>query len=107
MAQHPPWLLDPDKTYDWTQFEVSRQLLTFRRRLISTCKGYIGIGPGLACQGDIICLFEGCPVPVILRTKDEVGCHELIGECYIDGIMDGKESRRVDRLCPLEDFMLS
>lgn len=39
-------------------------------------------------SGDLVCIFLGCDVPLILRTIDDY--YELVGDCYIDGLMDGQ-----------------
>jgi hypothetical protein len=48
--------------------------------------------------GDLVCILFGCSVPVILREitgklrkpRDGRVYHELIGEAYIHGKMDGE-----------------
>jgi hypothetical protein len=38
--------------------------------------------------GDINCILEGCPVPVVLR---EVDAHfVLVGTCFVKGFIDGE-----------------
>jgi hypothetical protein len=50
--------------------------------------GYLGLAPKGATAGDIICVLEGCPVPVVLR---EVDAHfVLVGTCFAEGLMDGE-----------------
>ena len=53
---------------------------------------HFGLGPNEARRGDLICILYGCTVPVILREiEDSVNpYYELIGECYVDGLMDGE-----------------
>ncbi|KAH8805402.1 heterokaryon incompatibility protein-domain-containing protein [Xylogone sp. PMI_703] len=47
-----------------------------------------GLAPSGAREGDIICILFGCSVPVVLRSQ---GHHfEVIGECYVHGMMDGE-----------------
>ena len=58
------------------------------RNLIISERGYIGLGPIVTRKSDMICILYGCSVPVILR---KVGDHYLfIGECYVQGLMDGQ-----------------
>jgi hypothetical protein len=58
------------------------------RKLIISDRGYIGLGPIVARKSDMICILYGCSVPVIIR---KVGDHYLfIGECYVQGLMDGQ-----------------
>ncbi|KXS93961.1 hypothetical protein AC578_8 [Pseudocercospora eumusae] len=53
---------------------------------------YHGLGPSEARLGDIVCVFFGCSVPVVLRpcrTGNNLE-YKLVGEAYIYGIMEGK-----------------
>jgi hypothetical protein len=52
----------------------------------------VGFGPRTTMEGDFVCILFGCSVPVILRVVRE-GAHEihqLIGECYVHGYMEGE-----------------
>ncbi len=74
------------------------QSIVWMRRLIKTeNKSALGLVPDLAKKGDLICILSGCSVPVLLREINDMGpsrvCHELIGECYIHGMMDGEALR--------------
>lgn len=54
-----------------------------------TGKGHLVLGPEYAERGDFIGLIKGNQVPFILRRRvDEQ--YQLIGEAYVDGIMDGE-----------------
>lgn len=47
-----------------------------------------GLGPKGTELGDRICILHGCSVPVMLRP---IGWHwELVGECFVYGMMDGE-----------------
>jgi hypothetical protein len=72
------------------------------RRLFVTKKGYLGIGPRDVEQGDLVCVLRGAQVPFVLREqlsarrvrstfwkREKIHC-ELVGECYVHGIMDGE-----------------
>ncbi|KUI55525.1 Heterokaryon incompatibility protein 6, OR allele [Cytospora mali] len=69
---------------------------TFRRIMV-TDEGHVGVAPQRAQKGDMVCVLFGCSIPVVLRkceqndTKEPV--YELIGECYLDGFMDGEALR--------------
>lgn len=81
----------------------------------------IGLGPGEAKVGDMICVLRGCAVPVLLRPKRGLTSHlavptqtqapriitdmqdpplkedcTLVGECYVDGFMHGECYKYVD-----------
>ena len=54
-----------------------------------TSKGHLVLGPEYAERGDFIALIKGSQVPFILRRQSD-GQYQLIGEAYVDGIMDGE-----------------
>lgn len=70
--------------------------VAWNRRLFRTEKlKRLGLGPLHAAERDILCVLYGCSVPVVLRAlRDgqgkETGEYRLIGECYLDGMMDGE-----------------
>ena len=57
------------------------------RTLVITQKGYLGLGPTMARQGDLVCVLYGCSVPVIIRKYGQ-GCR-FVDESYVHGLMDG------------------
>jgi hypothetical protein len=66
-----------------------RVTLDMQRRLMITSRGHIGMAPARAMKGDVVAIVLGCHIPVLLRTKDKPS-YEVIGECYVDGYMEGK-----------------
>ncbi|KAI1447666.1 heterokaryon incompatibility protein-domain-containing protein [Annulohypoxylon stygium] len=59
------------------------------RKFFITEKGFIGIGPACMKPGDFVAVLLGVRVPLaIRRTEDQK--YILLGECYVDGIMDGE-----------------
>jgi len=68
---------------------------TARRRFFTTQNGYFGLAPEDACANDIVCIIGGAQTPYILREHN--GCYQVIGECYVHGLMDGEALE-------LEDF---
>ncbi|KAK8253290.1 hypothetical protein IWZ00DRAFT_486730 [Phyllosticta capitalensis] len=70
--------------------------------------GMCGLCPWRAREGDVITLLQGGSVPYLLRPvkeddgettspsdkEDTVGTFELVGECYVDGIMHGEFWRK-------------
>ncbi|KAG9235102.1 heterokaryon incompatibility protein-domain-containing protein [Amylocarpus encephaloides] len=68
----------------WTDTVVN-----MARRLAVTNKGYIGMAPSRAQQGDAVCILHGCNLPILLRPRGD-GSFELIGEYYLDGFMNGE-----------------
>jgi hypothetical protein len=65
------------------------------RKLITTKSGYLGLAPEQVQKDDLVAILFGCNFPVILRPS---GQHYIyIGECYIDGIMNGELINPSDR----------
>jgi hypothetical protein len=54
-----------------------------------TRKGHLVLGPEYAERGDFIALIKGTQVPFLLRRQSN-GQYQLIGEAYVDGIIDGE-----------------
>ncbi|MCJ1404071.1 hypothetical protein MMC11_007296 [Xylographa trunciseda] len=73
--------------------------VTWNRRLTRTGeKGLLGLVPANAKHSDLVCVLYGCSVPVILRPMVGLGdCFQLIGECFIHGIMEGQAVRDMPR----------
>lgn len=72
-----------------------RTQYTQGRQVFHTSNAYIGLGPLEMRFGDKICLFLGGSVPYIIRpTKRRK--YQLLGECYIHGIMDGEAFEKAD-----------
>lgn len=60
-------------------------------RFFTTMSGYAGLGPYPCQPGDKVVIIFGCASPLVLRP---VGSHyELVGECYVHGIMHGEAMR--------------
>jgi hypothetical protein len=72
------------------------------RRLFLTEQGFMGIGPPQTTEGDVVAVLRGGEVPFVLRKSKKQGhtqercgdlskqCFELVGRCYVHGIMDGQ-----------------
>jgi hypothetical protein len=60
------------------------------RVLFETARGYIGLGPRGAEQGDRVVVLDGGKVPYVLTLKEEEDEHAFVGECYVMDIMDGQ-----------------
>jgi hypothetical protein len=68
--------------------QTRRILLRDRSSFFQTLHGYLGLGPPNLQVGDIICIFAGISLPLILRSQ---GTHyQLVGSCFIYGLMDGE-----------------
>lgn len=53
-----------------------------------TTNGYFSIGLGTMQLDDIVCILFGGPVPFILKRDGDY--YELVGGCYVHGIMYGE-----------------
>ncbi|TGO35541.1 hypothetical protein BHYA_0154g00030 [Botrytis hyacinthi] len=74
-------------------FQELREAMKFvlkHRRWGITRKGYFGLFPLYAEEGDMVYVMDGCDVPYLLRQVDGEGRFRLVGECYVFGIMDGE-----------------
>jgi hypothetical protein len=91
-AQMPQVPIDLHDTSDWESF-LSRfcdTTIKMSRRLIVSKKGLVGMAPLQSEKDDLICILYGCSVPVLLRQKGPTNEYELVGECYVDGYMNGQ-----------------
>ncbi|KAI1426993.1 hypothetical protein F5Y12DRAFT_793314 [Xylaria sp. FL1777] len=62
-----------------------------RWRFVITNRGYCGVAGNAVQLGDKVSILGGGAVPFILRESDErKGRYRLVGESYIEGIMDGQ-----------------
>lgn len=59
------------------------------RRFFVDDGGLIGLAPSGALEDDTVALFLGAQVPFVIRERGD-GKYQLIGECYVHGIMDGE-----------------
>jgi hypothetical protein len=60
----------------------------YRRRMMVTSRGYVGIAHNQSQVGDSIVLLKGATIPMILRKCE--GGWRLIGEAYVQDIMNGE-----------------
>ncbi len=67
-----------------------------QKRLMVTNTGLLGMAPPNATKGDCICILLGCSIPLILRpVGPNKGSYRLVGECYVDGYMNGEVFREL------------
>jgi hypothetical protein len=64
------------------------------RRLCITKRGLLGVVPPFSKVGDVIAVFQGMQTPFILRNTAPGTGHQLVGECYMHGIMSGEVLER-------------
>lgn len=85
------WLeADVENVKEW-DIVLNRQ--TRRRLFWASNKKIVRVWES-ARNGDIICIMFGCDVPLVLRpVRDH---YELIGDCYMDGIMEGQAMKDLE-----------
>ncbi|KAK8013011.1 hypothetical protein PG991_010386 [Apiospora marii] len=73
-----------------------------------TDDGKMGMGTGFLEARDIICVPLGCCTPVILRPEGEDNEYRFVGDCYVDGYMNGEaiEAWKKDQGRKPEPFVL-
>jgi hypothetical protein len=76
------------------------------RIVFSTENGFVGLSPVNTAVGDQVCVFLGASTPFALRPRDSVEQSEgiyyfLVGECYVQGLMNGEglEMGEVQEIC--------
>lgn len=67
-----------------------------------TSTGFLGLAPYGAREGDVVFVVRGIDVPLVLRADgDDKASYELIGDCYVQGVMEG-EALEMRELVALE-----
>ena len=85
-------LYNKPREYLWKEENDRNTRFILSRAFIITSKGYMGLAPAGTQPGDIVCVLRGGDVTYILRPINEY--HRLVGECYVEGIMNGSFARR-------------
>ena len=62
--------------------------------IFETVNGLIRWVPSIALPGDKIAILFGCDMPLVLRTRS--GKYEVIGGCFVDGLMNGEIAEEVE-----------
>lgn len=71
--------------------------------MTKTSNNRMGLVPEETRKYDLVVIFLGCSIPVVLRPVRN--CYKLIGEAYIHGIMEG-EAMREEGTDEFQDFDL-
>ncbi|KAF2110904.1 heterokaryon incompatibility protein-domain-containing protein [Lophiotrema nucula] len=99
-----------DSNVQATSFDIAYHITALDRRFVVSRKGHLGFAPVATAAGDVIAILSGVNVPFILRAVSELPdsgsniCYEVIGDCYIHGVMDGEVFTRY--AMPLEEIRL-
>jgi hypothetical protein len=75
--------------YDAAKFCGEISAKACGRKPFVTKKGHLGLGLDHVEPGDAVAVVIGCQVPFVLR-KSMGGRYKIVGEAYVDGIMDGE-----------------
>jgi hypothetical protein len=107
MVGKDPSILDNNATHDnatlqelkASQLQIAKFLLPLMRclgarRLCVTKRGLLGVVPPFSKVGDAIAVFQGMQTPFILRNTALGTGHQLVGECFMHGIMSGEMLER-------------
>lgn len=96
----------PFTVTEQVEAEYSFVDVCYFRRLLTTSRGYIGVGPCETEPGDQVCILKGSTLPLILRRVARGGAGDsdhgnysssdwsLVGAAYVHGIMDSEIERR-------------
>jgi hypothetical protein len=100
-------LLDEVDVSDDTFHSASQTLTlgpTRGRVFFASGTGFVGLAPYGTKEGDLIFLVLGADVPYVLRPLEDDEGYELIGEAYVQGVMNG-EAMSFDHV-PVQDVMI-
>lgn len=88
--ESPPNVNDPDTSFVRDRLEKVWRTARFcwHRRFFVTHGGRLGLGPRTMTPEDLVVVLRGRGMPFIVRKVDDH--HELVGEAYVHGIMDGE-----------------
>ncbi|CAM1503623.1 Fc.00g012140.m01.CDS01 [Cosmosporella sp. VM-42] len=98
------------RTLEW--YETDRLPTCVSKCFFVASDGRFGLCPGTASEGDSIALLDGGKVPYLLRrvqdaSRPEDDQFELVGECYVDGIMHGEYfDGKSENINPQQTFTL-
>ncbi|KAI1742045.1 heterokaryon incompatibility protein-domain-containing protein [Xylaria scruposa] len=83
-----------DKISSHFESQLYHAWINMRKKLLVTDNQTYG----MACEGamieDIICVLAGCNFPIIIRETERSGYYRLVGECYLEGVMEGELFQR-------------
>ncbi|KAF2740972.1 hypothetical protein EJ04DRAFT_547954 [Polyplosphaeria fusca] len=85
--------VDRDSFLDRFQDTVQKK----SRRLLITGKGHFGMAPCRARQGDAVVILFGCSIPLVLRRVGSREALQVVGECYVDGFMNGQIRNLIEK----------
>jgi hypothetical protein len=72
----------------WELYLSAARNTVNNRRLFTTMRDYIGLGPKALREEDQVWVLVGSKIPYVLRAKGQQ--YQFVGECYIHGVMNGE-----------------
>lgn len=87
-------LIEPNARRKFLQDHFGDRMMG--RSFCITDHGLIGMGSGYMTVGDIVVVPYGCSTPVLLRPEGRRDEYRYIGDCYIDGYMQGEAIAEVN-----------
>lgn len=78
----------PSRTF--RQMQIAYEAAVKERRFGTTSQRYMALFPRGTKEGDEICIFSGGHVPFVVRQQATSSLYQLVGECYVHGIMNGE-----------------
>jgi len=88
---------DEKEVLHQARWYIETMLRWVKKRPFRTQEGHVGLAPGETMEGDIVAIFHGFSAPYVLRKLSGRGrTYELVGECYVCGVMDGEYVDGVD-----------
>lgn len=77
-----------------TRFNAACGPFILNTRFCVTKNGCIGMVPKGSQPEDLVCILLGADTPFVIRESTQrfpgYKCYELVGDCYIHGMMDGE-----------------
>jgi hypothetical protein len=69
--------------------------LSYEQRVVGTGNGFVGYGHYPVQVGDVLVIFFGVDVPMIIRPSSN-GRFRIVGTAFVDGVMMGEKIKRGD-----------
>lgn len=69
-------------------YKIAMSNMAGTHKVFVTVDGYIGVGPPLMQEGDLVCCLYGLNIPLVIRKHDAL--FKIVGDWYIHGMMFGE-----------------
>ena len=79
----------------YSYYHSVRLACVFSRNFFTTKNGCLGMGPNNMRVGDVVIIWKGASIPLMLRptANSRPKLFNLVGECYLHGVMYGEALR--------------